>query len=186
MVSLSPGARRIAERLLAGESLNDIAAPGDPARGEIEDYLASALGSSPPVGLPADRRAVAYADGASRGNPGPAAYGIRIVAGDGTELYAEGRAIGRATNNVAEYRAAVTVLRKALELGLDRIELRLDSELVVKQLTGQYRVRQPALVELKAEIDSVVRRFESFRVRHVPRERNAEADRLANRALDRL
>ncbi|MGQ0721944.1 MAG: ribonuclease HI family protein [Candidatus Eiseniibacteriota bacterium] len=128
--------------------------------------------------------AVAYSDGASRGNPGPAAYGIRIVAADGSELFAGGERIGRATNNVAEYRGAIAALEKARELGLTELELRMDSELIVKQLGGQYRVRQPALQQLKRRLDEVIRGFRRFRVRHVPREENGEADRLANEALD--
>lgn len=128
--------------------------------------------------------AVAYSDGASRGNPGPAAYGIRIVAADGMELFAGGERIGHATNNVAEYRGAIAALEKAKALGLTEIELRMDSELIVKQLGGQYRVRQPALQALKRRLDDVIRGFRRFRVRHVPREENGEADRLANEALD--
>ena len=207
MAKLSPQGRRVVERLLAGESLDEAAPPGDPVRAEVEAHLiavldgpsrpgkAAASGSSrrraaadrkpaPVPDLPADGRAVAFSDGASRGNPGPGAVGFRILAGDGTELCAEGRTVGSVTNNVAEYLGALAVLEKALEIGLDRIELRLDSELVVKQLNGQYRVKQPALAELKARVDRLIRRFESFRVRHVGRGQNAEADRLANEALD--
>jgi ribonuclease HI len=213
MARISSEGRRVVARLLAGESLNDLAPPGDPLRAEVEAWMIGALESQgdgartpPPKGrgrpkggattkgrasapedldLPRDGRAVAWSDGASRGNPGPAAVGIRIVAGDGVELCAEGQAIGSATNNVAEYRGAIAALDKALELGLDRIELRMDSELVVKQVNGQYRVKDPTLARLKAELDGRVRRFASFRVRHVPRARNAATDRLANEALDR-
>jgi ribonuclease HI len=127
---------------------------------------------------------VAYSDGASRGNPGPAAYGIRIVAADGTELASEGSAIGRATNNVAEYRGAIAALEKARSLGIRHLELRLDSELVVKQLNGEYRVKNAALAELKKRVDRLAAGFATFRVRHVRRAENSETDRLANRALD--
>ena len=127
---------------------------------------------------------MAYSDGASRGNPGPAAYGIRILDGDGAELFSGGERIGRATNNVAEYRGAIAALDKARALGLTEIELRMDSELVVKQLGGEYRVRQPALAVLKQQLDELIRGFRRFRVRHVPREENGEADRLANEALE--
>ena len=134
--------------------------------------------------MASDLSAVAYSDGASRGNPGPAAYGILIVAADGTELAAEGARIGRATNNVAEYQGAIAVLEKAQEIGITEIELRLDSELVVKQLTGEYRVRHPALAPLKERVDELAGGFARFRVRHVRREKNSETDRLANEALD--
>jgi ribonuclease HI len=127
---------------------------------------------------------VAYSDGASRGNPGQAAVGIRILASDGAELHAEGRPIGLATNNVAEYRGALAVLEKAHELGLEELELRMDSELVVKQIHGEYRVKDPKLAELKGELDRLLSRFRSVRVKHVRRAENAEADRLANEALD--
>jgi ribonuclease HI len=100
------------------------------------------------------------------------------------ELFAGGERIGHATNNVAEYRGAIAALEKAKALGLTEIELRMDSELIVKQLGGQYRVRQPALQALKRRLDDVIRGFRRFRVRHVPREENGEADRLANEALD--
>jgi ribonuclease HI len=130
--------------------------------------------------------ALAWSDGASRGNPGPAAIGILLLAPDGAELWREGRRIGRATNNVAEYRGALAVLEKARELGVADLELRMDSELVVRQIEGAYRVRQPALAALKAEVDALLSRFRSVRVRHVRREENRETDRLANDALDSL
>ena len=199
MSNLSAEGRRVVERLLAGDSLNDLAPAGDPVRAEVEAHLIAALdgerakggtrrrASRRPVAFdpPEDGRPVAFSDGASRGNPGPAAVGLRIVTADGTEIWAEGQRLGSTTNNVAEYRGALAVLEKALELGLDRIELRIDSELVVKQLDGRYRVKHPALIPLKADIDRLIRRFESFRVRHIPRALNADADRLANEALDR-
>jgi ribonuclease HI len=127
---------------------------------------------------------VAYSDGASRGNPGPAAIGFLLLAPDGIEIFKEGRRIGRATNNVAEYQGAIAALEKAKELGLAEIELRMDSELVVKQLLGLYRVKDPSLARLKAEIDRLRPSFRTFRVRHVRREANGETDRLANEALD--
>jgi ribonuclease HI len=134
--------------------------------------------------LGSDRSAVAYSDGASRGNPGPAAYGVRIVADDGAELHASGARIGRATNNVAEYRGAIAALEAARDLGIRRLELRMDSELVVKQLRGEYRVKDANLARLKAQLDRLIRGFESFRVAHVRRGENSETDRLANEALD--
>jgi len=127
---------------------------------------------------------VAYSDGASRGNPGPAAVGIVLLDRDGSELWSEGRRIGRATNNVAEYRGAIAALEKARELGLDELELRMDSELVVKQLNGEYRVKDPSLSLLKHDVDALLDGFRSVRIRHVRREENRDTDRLANEALD--
>lgn len=188
---LSPEARRALEQLLGGRSLDEVAPRGSAARAEVEAHIVASLewasrgkkavarAESPPTD-----RAVAYSDGASRGNPGPAAIGIRILGRDGVELWSEGRSIGRATNNVAEYRGAIAALEKARELGLDELELRMDSELVVKQLQGSYRVREPSLIALKDDVDRLLADFRSVRVRHVRREQNEETDRLANEALD--
>jgi ribonuclease HI len=179
---LSSSARRILQALLDGRGLAEIAPAGTSARAEVESYLAAGLDGTPVVAR--GGRAVLYSDGASRGNPGPSAIAFRIVRADGVELAAEGRKIGRATNNVAEYRAAIAALERARDLGVAEIELRMDSELVVKQIHGEYRVKQPALAGLKAEIDALLSGFRAWRVRHVPREKNAEADHLANEALE--
>jgi ribonuclease HI len=212
--ALSPRAKQILEGLLSGKSLNELIARNDPVRLEVERHLIGALGTAqprpegdatpaervpkprrssstrkkrPPAGgksANASRRAVAYADGASRGNPGAAAIGIRVLSEAGEELVNEGRTIGTATNNVAEYRATIAVLEKALELGIQELELRIDSQLVARQLDGSYRVKEPTLRRLKDQIDALRSGFRSLRVIHVPREQNAEADRLANDALD--
>lgn len=188
--ALSPAARKLLQGLLKGKSLRELAAEDDPARTEVEAYLAAgARTAAPPraakpVPPSAAGWAVAYSDGASRGNPGPAAIGFRILADDGTELAAEGRRIGKATNNVAEYRGAIAALERASELALRDVELRMDSELVVKQINGEYRVKQPALADLKGRLDALLARFRAWRVRHVPRAENSETDRLANEALD--
>jgi ribonuclease HI len=127
---------------------------------------------------------VLHVDGASRGNPGDAAFGVH-VAGPGGETRAELYApIGRATNNVAEYRALVHGLRWALAHGGRRVEVFSDSELLVRQMSGRYRVKSPGLRALHREAVELVSRFEQARIRHVPREQNREADALANRALD--
>lgn len=127
---------------------------------------------------------IAYSDGASRGNPGPAALGVVIYDEAGRELHRASRALGRATNNEAEYRAAIAALEGALGLGATSVELRMDSELVVRQLTGRYRVRNPRLAPLFARLLDLRSRFERVSVVHIPREQNAVADRLANAALD--
>ena len=123
-------------------------------------------------------------DGGARGNPGPAAAAYVLEAEDGTVLAAHGEAIGVATNNVAEYRALVAGLRKAVELGFDELEVVSDSELLVKQMRGEYRVKNAALVELSLEATQLARQLASVRYTAVRREHNELADRLVNEALD--
>ena len=124
-------------------------------------------------------------DGGARGNPGPAAYGYVIETDDGTVLAAHGETIGVATNNVAEYRALIAGLEKALELALAEVEVVSDSELLVKQMTGEYRVKNEALRELSLEASRLARRIGTVTYRAVRREHNELADRLVNEALDR-
>jgi probable phosphoglycerate mutase len=123
-------------------------------------------------------------DGGARGNPGPAAYAYVLEAEDGTVLAAHGETIGRATNNVAEYRGLVAGLEKALELGVDELEVVSDSELLVRQMTGVYRVKNAALQDLSEEAGRLGRRFRLIDYRAVRRELNELADRLVNEALD--
>jgi ribonuclease HI len=129
-------------------------------------------------------RVVAYADGASRGNPGPAAIGAVLLDEAGREIYTISRPIGVATNNQAEYKAAIAAVEAALALGARSLELRMDSELVVRQLQHRYRVRDPVLRRLFARLLELRRRFQEFQVKAIPREQNRRADALANRALD--
>jgi ribonuclease HI len=129
-------------------------------------------------------KATLYTDGGARGNPGPAAYGYVLEADDGTLLAAHGERIGVATNNVAEYRALIAGLEKALELGLDEVGVVSDSELLVKQMTGEYRVKNAALQELSSEARRVARRIGDVSYTAVRREHNELADRLVNEALD--
>jgi probable phosphoglycerate mutase len=125
-----------------------------------------------------------YTDGGARGNPGPAAYGYVLEADDGTVLDARGETIGVATNNVAEYRGLVAGLAKAVELGVDDLEVISDSELLVRQMTGVYRVRNAALRDLSLAAARTVRQIGRVRFTAVRRERNELADRLVNEALD--
>jgi ribonuclease HI len=123
-------------------------------------------------------------DGGARGNPGPAAIGV-VVRGPGDELLEElGEAIGRATNNVAEYRALLRGIELAAAHGADELELVGDSELVVRQVEGRYKVKDATLRELHAEAKRELAGFGSWTIRHVRRESNADADRLVNQALD--
>ena len=123
-------------------------------------------------------------DGGARGNPGPAAYGYVLETEDGHVLDARGEAIGIATNNVAEYRALVAGLEKAVELGVDELEVISDSELLVKQMTGEYKVKNAALRELSLEAARLARNLRRVSYKAVRREHNELADRLVNEALD--
>jgi ribonuclease HI len=123
-------------------------------------------------------------DGGARGNPGPAAYGYVLETDDGTVLAAEGEAIGVATNNVAEYRALVAGLEKALELQVDKLDVVSDSELLVKQMKGEYKVKNEALKELQQEAARLARQLRSVSYTAVRREHNELADQLVNEALD--
>ena len=125
-----------------------------------------------------------FADGAARGNPGPATAGFVLDDPTGCERVARGIALGVATNNVAEYRALVEGLTEALALGVSEIAVRMDSELVVRQMTGRYRVKNEGLKPLFREAQTLAGRFRSFAIEHVRREMNSRADAAANRALD--
>jgi ribonuclease HI len=127
---------------------------------------------------------VVNVDGGARGNPGPAAIGIVVARPDGTVLERHGERIGVATNNVAEYRALLLGLERAGALGAREVEVIGDSELVVKQVNGDYRVRNAAIRPLHAAALAALAGFDSWRLRHVPRAQNAEADALVNAALD--
>ena len=131
-------------------------------------------------------RARLATDGGSRGNPGPAAYAYVLETEDGTVLDARGEAIGVATNNVAEYSALLAGLERAEELGVTELEVVSDSELLVKQMRGEYRVKSEALRELNDEADSLARKLGKVTYTAVRREHNELADRLVNEALDAL
>jgi len=130
------------------------------------------------------RSFIVHIDGGARGNPGPAGAGVVIRAEDGTSLFEGGLFLGRATNNVAEYRALLAGLERARALGAETVEVRSDSELLVRQMQGRYRVRNEALRELFDEAAALCRCFERVRFTHVRRQQNTEADRLANQAMD--
>ena len=129
-------------------------------------------------------RAKLWTDGGARGNPGAAAYAYVLEAADGTVLAAHGEAIGVATNNVAEYSALVAGLEKAVEVGVGDLEVISDSELMVKQMRGEYKVKNEALRELSLRAGRLAREVGTVRYTAVRREHNALADRLVNEALD--
>ena len=128
-------------------------------------------------------RAHVYFDGAARGNPGPAAVGWVVVTGDG--IAAEGgERIGRATNNQAEYEALIWALEAAADLGYDEVAVRGDSELIVRQVRGEWNANDPTLREKRVRVRELLERFDEWSLEHVPREINSRADELANEALD--
>jgi ribonuclease HI len=123
-------------------------------------------------------------DGGARGNPGPAAYGYVLEAEDGTVLDARGETIGVATNNVAEYSGLIAGLRRAVEIGVGELEVVSDSELIVRQMTGEYKVKNETLRALKEEAEDLADRLPKVKFTSVRREHNELADTLVNEALD--
>ncbi len=173
---------RPALRLVRADEAQDESVD-DEAEGRTRDV--SAAGE--PV-LPANRddmRHHLYTDGGSRGNPGPAGIGARLLTAEGTLVDEASAVIGEATNNVAEYEALLAGLELALDRGVERLAVFMDSELVVRQLRGEYRVKNADLKALHAEAARRLHGFREVEVKHIPREQNAEADRLVNEALDR-
>jgi ribonuclease HI len=124
-------------------------------------------------------------DGGSRGNPGPAGIGAVVRAADGTPLVTLGRFIGVATNNVAEYKALITALREAKALGAKQVTIRGDSQLVIRQMKGEYRVKHPGIKPLHEEAAALVKQFDKAAFIHNLRHKNELADKLANLAMDR-
>ncbi len=132
------------------------------------------------------RRLTVYVDGASRGNPGPAAIGVVMRDEDGTTAVRLSSYIGRTTNNQAEYTALITALEEAGRLGAQRVDIRSDSQLMVEQIKGRYKVRNANIRPLFDEATRLLAGFKSHSILHIPREQNSEADSLANEALDKL
>lgn len=129
-------------------------------------------------------KVVVNVDGGARGNPGPAAIAAVVQAPGGEVLEERGERIGKATNNVAEYRALLLGIERAAALGAGEVELVGDSELIVRQVKGEYKVKDATMRKLHAEVKRALASFESWSIRHVRREQNAEADRLVNEVLD--
>jgi ribonuclease HI len=127
---------------------------------------------------------VAYIDGGARGNPGPAGYGVRIQSGDGAVLDELHGAVGIATNNVAEYNGLLAALQWAVTNNVNRLHIRADSELLVKQMRGEYRVKNPGLQALYVRARLLVAQLDDVKFEHVRREFNTEADRLSNLGMD--
>ncbi|MEK7606950.1 MAG: ribonuclease HI family protein [Patescibacteria group bacterium] len=128
---------------------------------------------------------ITYTDGGARGNPGPAGIGIVIQDAKGKMIEEFGRYIGETTNNQAEYRALLAALERCTELGAKEVECRLDSELVVKQMRREYKVKDPGLAAIFVQVWNLMIHFKKITFHHIPRERNKDADRMVNDALDR-
>ena len=130
-------------------------------------------------------RVVVEADGGSRGNPGPAGYGAVVFdAANGTVLAERKESLGIATNNVAEYRGLIAGLDAAAELGASEVDVRMDSKLVVEQMSGRWKVKHPDMIPLQRQASTLARKFDSVTSTWIPRAENAHADRLANEAMD--
>lgn len=138
----------------------------------------------PPHSVQPQRKLRVASDGAARGNPGPAGAGAVIFDEHGHVMERLGKFLGRQTNNVAEYQALLLGLRRAHELGAEELEVVADSELMIRQLSGAYQVRAPALRELHSEALSLLKAFRKVKLVHVLRAQNAEADEMSNRAID--
>ena len=134
---------------------------------------------------PPEKRLTIYSDGASRGNPGPAAIGV-LIEDESKRMKAQlSHYIGRTTNNQAEYHALLAGLREAAKLGAKHVDIKLDSELVVRQIQGKYKVKSASLKPLQSQIAQLLKEFTSFSLEHIPRWQNKAADALANQALDK-
>ena len=127
---------------------------------------------------------IIYCDGASRGNPGEAGIGYVIADREGAVLKEESDYLGQATNNVAEYTALVRSLQNSLKLGARRVKVYSDSELMVKQIKGEYKVKNPGLAPLYRQAMELISQLEAFNIIHIPRDRNKKADELANKGID--
>ena len=134
--------------------------------------------------LPPEAGVVIYIDGAARGNPGPAGLGVVVMDSEGRIVRKIKKAIGVATNNVAEYRALIEGLKAARSMGEDSVEVYSDSELVVRQIGGKYAVKAESIKPLYREALTLIKGFRSFRISHIEREKNSLADSLANQAID--
>ena len=155
-------------------------ATGRPSRKEKAAFATFLTMSRAPS--PAD--IIVHVDGASRGNPGPAAYAVVMEAADGMPLVAFSNLLGKTTNNVAEYQALLAALDYALSHHHLRLRVKSDSELLVRQINGLYKVRNADLKALHEQARQMIGHLKTFRIEHVPREENREADRLVNKALD--
>jgi len=130
------------------------------------------------------KKLILFTDGGARGNPGPAASGWVVYDENQNLLHSEGKYLGETTNNVAEYTALIEALKTAKGFAATVLEIRMDSELIVKQMTGTYKIKQPHLQELASRVTKLLNTFENYKFIHVRRELNKAADKMVNEALD--
>lgn len=130
------------------------------------------------------KKVILYADGASRGNPGPAGAGFALIDEEEMVVFEGHLYLGETTNNQAEYSALIDGLERALKMGFESVEIRMDSELVVKQIRGEYKVKNEGLKPKFVKAKDLLSKFGAFKIGHVPREQNKIADKLANKAID--
>jgi len=131
-----------------------------------------------------DRHFIIFTDGGARGNPGPAGIGVVIVDDAGNIIAQHKKYIGEATNNVAEYKALILALEKVEELGGQQVTVRMDSELIVRQMQGRYKIKDSRLKILAADVLKLIKNFQKVEFHHIPREQNKIADQLVNEAID--
>jgi ribonuclease HI len=146
--------------------------------------ISGSSGAKPARADHGQRRLIVFCDGASRGNPGPAGAGAVIADPAGSVVARLGRFLGETTNNVAEYQGLLLGLSRAREMGATIVDVSADSELLVKQVKGQYRVKNAALKKLHQQAKALLAQFDTWSIRHVYREQNTEADEMSNRAID--
>lgn len=170
---------------LGRDGLSTLLAESAAALGPVDIPHAAPAPHPPRKKQATGRKLILHTDGASRGNPGEAGIGAFIEDGDGQVVGKVARYMGTATNNQAEYTALIEGLKAAIELGADRVEIYADSELMVKQINGLYRVKNPDLQERHAEARALLSKFGGHLVKYIPREKNKEADALANEAIDK-
>lgn len=173
LIQLFPGA--------SPGTIREIIAEADSATSTTRQEPAASSSSAAPA---TPGRCRLFTDGASRGNPGHAGAGAVLFGADGSELAARSSYLGTCTNNVAEYKALLIGLQSARDLGCRSLEIFLDSELIVRQIQGRYKVKNAALKPLFDQVQTYLVDLDEWRVRHVPRAQNARADALANKGID--
>jgi ribonuclease HI len=173
------------ERAAAALEMRELRAPALPANGPSDSgFFSSAQLPSSGPGVSAGNRIRVYSDGAARGNPGLAGAGAVLVEPSGRVVERLGKFLGVQTNNYAEYMGLLLGLKRAKDLGVQEVEVFADSELMIRQLNGTYQVKSPSLRPLYEEVLELLNQFGRFKLVHVPREMNAMADEMSNRAID--
>ncbi len=175
--------RFLAEDQRLSDAASKLDLPLDSAR-EVLERIADQYAPATSLLESKAESAVAYTDGGARGNPGPAGCGVVILDPEGKTIFSTSRFLGEATNNVAEYNGLIIAIESALDLGIENLEVRSDSKLLVEQMKGHYKVKSRNLIPLVTKAQKLARQLKNVVYTHVRREKNREADRLANEAMD--